>query len=293
MAILVGEDTCAIVQGITGRYGSLHTKLMLDYGTCIVAGVTPGKGGMEVHGVPVYDTVEEAVKNHPKANASIVFVPAPHALDAVYEAVDAGISLIVVVTEGIPVKDEILMVEYARKRGATIVGPNTPGLIAPRLRCKLGVMPSSVFRPGSVGIVSRSGTLAYEIADMLSREGLGQSTMIGVGGDIVTGLDFVDVLELFKDDEETEVVVVVGEVGGDAEERLASYIKSTRYPKPVVAYVAGRVAPEWKPLGHAGAIVEGERGSYESKVRALRAAGVPVAETPYDVPELVKSVLRR
>ena len=292
MAILVDERTRVIVQGITGREGSFHTKLMLEYGTKIVAGVTPGKGGMSVHGVPVYDSMEEAVREHPEANTSIVFVPAAFAPDAVYEAIDAGMKVVVVITEHIPVHETMRFVNYARQRGVWIVGPNCPGVISPG-KAKVGIMPGHVFREGSVGIVSRSGTLTYEIAFALTREGFGQSTAVGIGGDPITGMDFIDVLEMFRKDPQTEAVVLIGEIGGDAEERAARYIVETRYPKPVVAFIAGRTAPPGKRMGHAGAIISMGTGYYEDKVRALRAAGVRVAETPFQVVELLKEVLRR
>ncbi len=280
------------MQGITGREGSFHTKLMLEYGTKIVAGVTPGKGGMSVHGVPVYDSMEEAVREHPEANTSIVFVPAAFAPDAVYEAIDAGMKVVVVITEHIPVHETMRFVNYARQRGVWIVGPNCPGVISPG-KAKVGIMPGHVFREGSVGIVSRSGTLTYEIAFALTREGFGQSTAVGIGGDPITGMDFIDVLEMFRKDPQTEAVVLIGEIGGDAEERAARYIVETRYPKPVVAFIAGRTAPPGKRMGHAGAIISMGTGYYEDKVRALRAAGVRVAETPFQVVELLKEVLRR
>ena len=292
MAVLVDKGTRLLVQGITGREGSFHTKLMIEYGTKVVAGVTPGKGGMEVHGVPVYDTVAEAIKEHPEINASIIFVPARFAPDAVYEALDNGIRTIVVITEHIPAHEELRFVRYGRSLGARIVGPNCPGVISPG-KAKVGIMPANVFREGSVGIVSRSGTLTYEIAAAITREGFGQSTAVGIGGDPVTGLDFIDVLELFRDDPETEAVVLIGEIGGDAEERAAKYVKETGYPKPVVAYVAGRTAPPGKRMGHAGAIISMGTGYYADKVRALRAAGIGVAETPFEVAELLKNVIRK
>lgn len=292
MAILVDRGTRLLVQGITGREGSFHTKLMIEYGTKVVAGVTPGKGGLEVHGVPVYDTVAEAVREHPEINASIVFVPAKFAPDAVHEALDNGIRTLVVITEHIPAHEELRFVRYGRSLGARIVGPNCPGVISPG-KAKVGIMPANVFKEGSVGIVSRSGTLTYEIAAAITREGFGQSTAVGVGGDPVTGLDFIDVLEMFRDDPETEAVVLIGEIGGDAEERAARYVRETKYPKPVVAYVAGRTAPPGKRMGHAGAIISMGTGYYADKVRALRTAGIAVAETPFDVAELLKNVIRK
>ena len=292
MAVLVDKGTRLLVQGITGREGSFHTKLMIEYGTKVVAGVTPGKGGMEVHGVPVYDTVAEAVKEHPEINASIIFVPARFAPDAVYEALDNGIRTIVVITEHIPAHEELRFVRYGRSLGARIVGPNCPGVIPPG-KAKVGIMPANVFKEGSVGIVSRSGTLTYEIAAAITREGFGQSTAVGIGGDPVTGLDFIDMLELFRDDPETEAVVLIGEIGGDAEERAARYVKETKYPKPVLAYVAGRTAPPGKRMGHAGAIISMGTGYYADKVKALRAAGISVAETPFEVAEYLKNVIRK
>ncbi len=289
MGIIVDEKSRVIVQGITGRQGRFHTKLMLDYGTKIVAGVTPGKGGQSVHGVPVYDTIAEAMEKSP-ADTSIVFVPAPSALDAVSEAIMSGIKNIVVITEHVPVHDAIKMMALARLKGARIIGPNTPGIITPG-KCKVGIMPGNVFTPGTIGIVSRSGTLTYEIALNLTNANLGQSTCIGIGGDPVVGLSFIDVLELFREDEHTKAVVIIGEIGGDAEEKAAEYIKRTNYPKPVVAFIAGRTAPPGKRMGHAGAIITGTSGTAESKIKAFNNAGVPVAEKPSDVPKLLKSVM--
>jgi len=290
LAVLVDGSTRVLVQGITGREGSFHTEAMLRYGTKVVAGVTPGKGGTSVHGVPVYDSVEEAVRAHPEINASIVFVPARFAADAVYEAVDAGIGLIVVITEGIPIHEGIRLIRYARMRGVRVIGPNTPGVITPG-ECKLGIMPGHVFSRGRIGIVSRSGTLTYEVAMQLTSAGLGQSTCIGIGGDPVVGTDFIEALELFGQDPETEAVVLIGEIGGDAEERVARYVVETRYPKPMVAYVAGRTAPPGKRMGHAGAIISMGIGDAESKIRALSSSGIRVASTPFEIPALVKDAL--
>ncbi len=289
MAILIDRDTRVIVQGITGKEGSFHTKLMLDYGTKIVAGVTPGKGGREVHGVPVYDTVEEAVKNH-GADASIVFVPARFAPDAVYEAIDAGLKLVVVITEHIPVHDTMRFVNYAKSKGTVIIGPNCPGIIVPG-RIKIGIMPVSPFKPGNVAIISRSGTLTYEVAAAMTREGIGQSVAIGIGGDPIVGLDFVEALEMLEKDPETKAVVMIGEIGGDMEERVAAMYREGRFTKPIVAYVAGRTAPPGKRMGHAGAIISMGTGAYQDKVEALRKAGIPVAKMPYDIPRLLKEVL--
>lgn len=246
MGIIVDSGTRAMVQGITGTQGSFHTKLMLEYGTRIVAGTSPGKGGTTIHGVPVYDTVAEALENH-VVNASIIFVPAPYAADAALEALENDIKTVVVITEHVPVKDSIELLAYAKQVGATVIGPNSPGIITPG-QCKLGIMPSHVFLPGTVGLASRSGTLTYEIAAGLTREGIGQSTCLGVGGDPVTGLNFVEALEMFKDDAQTNAVVLVGEIGGSIEELAAEYIAKENYPKPVVAYVAGRSAPPEKRM---------------------------------------------
>jgi succinyl-CoA synthetase alpha subunit len=290
LAVLVDRSTKVLVQGITGREGSFHTEAMIRYGTKVVAGVTPGKGGSSVHGVPVYDSVEEAMRAHPEINASIVFVPARFAPDAVYEAIDAGIGMIVVITEGIPIHEGIRLIRYARMRGVRVIGPNTPGVITPG-ECKLGIMPGHVFSRGRVGIVSRSGTLTYEVAMQLTSAGLGQSTCIGIGGDPVVGTDFIEVLELFRGDPGTDAVVLIGEIGGDAEERVARYVVETGYPKPIVAYVAGRTAPPGKRMGHAGAIISMGVGDAESKIRALTSAGIRVASTPFEIPALAREAL--
>jgi succinyl-CoA synthetase alpha subunit len=289
VGIVAGEHTRAVVQGITGKQGSFHTELMLEYGTRIVAGVTPGKGGTEVNGVPIYNTMEEAKQKH-SPNASVVFVPAQFAADAAHEALENGIKTVIMITEHAPVKDSIGIMAHAARINATVVGPNTPGVITPS-KCKLGIMPSHVFKEGNVGLVSRSGTLTYEIATGLTRKGFGQSTCLGIGGDPVVGLNFVETLELFKSDPQTKVVVMIGEIGGNLEEVTAEYVAATRYPKPVVAYVAGRSAPPEKRMGHAGAIIMGKAGSARSKVEAFEKAGVKVAEKPSDVAELVASML--
>jgi succinyl-CoA synthetase alpha subunit len=291
MGILVDSSTRVIVQGITGREGAFHTKLMLDYGTKIVAGTSPGKGGMYVHGVPVYNTIEEAIREQGSIDASIVFVPARFAPDAVYEAVDSGLKTVVVITEGIPLHDELKFINYARKKGVVIVGPNTPGLLTVG-ECKLGIMPGHVFKRGSIGLVSRSGTLTYEIARELGKQGFGVSTVVGLGGDPVTGLDFIDVYDMFLRDQGTEAVVLVGEIGGDAEERFALYYRGLSVRKPVVAYIAGRTAPPGKRMGHAGAIISMGIGDYSSKRRALEESGILVADTPSQIPSLLSSLLR-
>jgi succinyl-CoA synthetase alpha subunit len=283
MAIIINENTKTIVQGITGGQGRFHTKTMKDYGTNIVAGVTPGKGGNSVEEIPVYDSVSE-VPN--EINASIIFVPAPFAKDAALEAIDFGLNPVVIITERIPIHDSIQIMKKAESDGIDVVGPNTPGIISPE-KSKMGVMPSHVFSQGRVGLISRSGTLTYEIANNLSRAGLGQSTTVGLGGDPVVGLSFVDVLKKFEKDDQTKAVVLVGEIGGNAEETAAEFIKDT-FSKPVVAYIAGRTAPAGKRMGHAGAIVSGGMGTADSKIAALNEAGVDVAELPSDVVKLLK-----
>ncbi len=285
MGIIVNKDTHAIVQGITGTQGSFHTKLMLEYGTKIFAGITPGKGGNQIHGIPVYDTVEAALEKHP-ANASIIFVPAPFAAEAALEGLENGIETIIVITEHIPIKDAVNVMTYAKQVKATIIGPNTPGIITP-MECKLGIMPAHIFKPGGIGIVSRSGTLTYEIAASLTKSNLGQSTCLGLGGDPITGLNFIDVLKMFEKDPETKAVVLIGEIGGNLEELTAEYIAKQRYSKPVVAFIAGRSAPPGKRMGHAGAIIMGKAGTAETKIEAFRSAGVKVAEKPSDVARLL------
>ncbi|MGA3061236.1 MAG: succinate--CoA ligase subunit alpha [Candidatus Bathyarchaeia archaeon] len=289
MGMMINTETKAIVQGITGKQGSYHTKLMLDYGTKIVAGVVPGKGGTAVYSVPVYDTVKETVAAY-SPNASIIFVPAPFAQDAVLDAIINKIKTIIVVTEHIPIKDAVNIMAYANRSRVTIIGPNTPGIIVPG-ECKLGIMPANIFMPGSIGVVSRSGTLTYEIAAGLTAKGLGQSTCVGVGGDPIVGLNFIEALELFKEDYNTKAIVLIGEIGGNMEELTADYIIQERYPKPIVAYVAGRFAPSGKRMGHAGAIIMGKQGTAQSKIEALKNAGVKVAETPRDVTALLVKAL--
>jgi succinyl-CoA synthetase alpha subunit len=291
MAILVGRETRVLVQGITGREGEFHTRLMLDYGTRIVAGVTPGRGGQQVHGVPVFDSVRQAVETVGGVDVSIVFVPAPFAADAVLEALDAGVKGIVIITEGIPVHD---MLKVARAfelagDGRWFIGPNCPGIITPG-ECKVGIMPSHVFVPGRIGVISRSGTLTYEVVAELTRAGLGQSTCVGIGGDPIIGLDFVDILRLFNDDPQTDAVVLIGEIGGTDEEEAAAFIER-EMRKPVVAFVAGKTAPEGKRMGHAGAIIMGRMGTAQSKIEAFQKAGVPVADLPAQIPDLLRQAL--
>ena len=283
MSIIVNDNSRVIVQGITGNQGRFHAASMLHYGTKVVAGAAPGRGGQEVEGVPVYNTVAETVANH-GANTSIMFVPARLAGGAILEAIDAGIKTLVVITEGIPQKDAIEFVNKAKQKGdVTIVGPNCPGVINPVHRIKVGIMPDHVFQAGNIGIASRSGTLTYEVAWNITSCGMGQSTCVGLGGDAIVGLDFIMLLEMFKNDPETQSVVLIGEIGGNAEELAAKYIAETHYPKPVVAYIAGRLAPQGKRMGHAGAIIMGSAGTAASKIEAFNNVGVPVAERPSDI----------
>jgi succinyl-CoA synthetase alpha subunit len=291
MGVFIDKATRAIVQGITGTQGRFHTGLMLEYGTKIVAGMTPGKAGTDVHGVTVYDTVQEA-KEANDANASIIFVPAPFAADAVFEALDAGLKTIVVITEHIPVRDAVQVMHRAKQEGAVIIGPNTPGILSVG-ECKLGIMPAHVFKQGVVGLASRSGTLTYEIATSLSVRGLGQSTCIGLGGDPIVGLSFVNVLKKFEQDEQTKAIALIGEIGGNFEEMAAEYIENEGCSKPVAAFIAGRSAPPGKRMGHAGAIIMGSSGTAESKIEAFRKAGVPVADKPSDVAKLLAEKLGR
>ena len=289
MGVFVNKRTRAIVQGITGAQGSFHTKLMLDYGTKLVAGTSPGKSGTNVHGVPVYDTVEEAVEKH-QANASIIFVPAPFAADAAFEAIESGLKTIVIITEHIPVRDAIQVMAHAKQHDVTVIGPNTPGIIAPG-ECKLGIMPAHVFKLGMVGIASRSGTLTYEIASGLSVAGLGQSTCIGLGGDPIVGLSFVEVLKKFEKDRRTKAVALIGEIGGNLEELAAEFVSKEGYSKPVVSFIAGRTAPPGKRMGHAGAIIMGRAGTAQSKIDAFKMAGIGVAEKPSDVAKMIAEKL--
>jgi len=289
MSVLVGEETRVVVQGITGRDGSFHAQRMKAYGTNVVAGVTPGKGGTFVDGIPVFNTVEEAVRKE-GANTSIIFVPAAFASDALYEAGDSGVQLIVTITEGIPVNDMVKVVRFFDERGVRLIGPNCPGIISPG-KAKVGILPEKVFSPGRVGVVSRSGTLTYEIVSHITAQGYGESTAVGIGGDPVIGTKFIDMLELFRDDPETEAVVLIGEIGGTDEEDTARYIVETKYPKPVIGFIAGRTAPPGKRMGHAGAIISGGTGTAEEKIKAFESAGVRVARIPEEVKNLLGEVL--
>jgi len=283
MSILLTKHTRAIVQGITGKIGAIQTRWMLECGTNIVGGVTPGSGGKEVHGVPVYDSVAEAVKKR-QANATVLFVPAPYALDAVSEAVEAGIELIVCVPEHIPVHDAVEIRWTVQQKGVWLIGPNTPGVLTPGVG-KMGIMPAGLFKPGRIGLISRSGTLLYEVAGYINEAGYGQSTVIGIGGDMVRGSDVQSVLHEYDRDSETDMIVVVGEVGGVMEEQVAGYLN--RMNKPVIAYIAGRTAPAGKKMGHAGAIIQGDEGTVECKQDTLRRAGAMLAARIADIPQLI------
>ena len=288
MSILVDSNTRLLVQGITGREGSFHTTQMVEYGTNVVAGVTPGKRGEQVAGVPVFDTVQDAVAES-GANASIIYVPAKFAPDAIYEAVDSGIELVVCITEGVPINDMAPVYAYVNDNGARLIGPNCPGLITPG-QAKVGIMPGFIHEPGSVGLVSRSGTLTYEVVDALTKAGLGQSTAVGIGGDPIIGTSFVDVLRLFQDDPETRAIVIIGEIGGSDEEDAATFIEEY-VTKPVASFIAGQTAPPGKRMGHAGAIISGGSGSAADKIKALEATGVRVAQSPSQVPALLKEAI--
>jgi succinyl-CoA synthetase alpha subunit len=284
MSVLMEAETKVLVQGITGHQGDYHTRSMLDSGTRVVAGVTPGRGGSKVQGVRVFDEVSTAVSDT-GANASVVFVPARSSLDAVLESIEAGLKTIVVISEHVPQKDALIMIEYARLKGCRILGPNCPGLNSSRYG-KMGIMPSQIFKKGKVGVVSRSGTLTYEIVNALSEAGIGQSTCVGIGGDRIVGTSLLDILEEFETDPDTEKIVLVGEIGGTAEEEAAELVKK-KISKPVVAYIAGMTAPPGKRMGHAGAIISRGSGTASSKIEALKAAGVKVASLPAEVPRLL------
>jgi len=289
MAIFVDKKTTIVVQGITGRDGSFHTRQMKQYGANIVAGVTPGKGGTKVEGIPVFNSVAEAVGKK-KANTSVIYVPPAFATDSVYEAVDAGIKTIVCITEGVPANDMMKVYHYVKHRGIRLIGPNCPGIISPELT-KVGIIPGSICKRGNIGVVSRSGTLTYEVIFALTEAGLGQSTCIGIGGDQVIGTNFIDCLEAFENDRSTNGIVMIGEIGGSDEEDAAAYIKK-HVSKPVVGFIAGRTAPPGKRMGHAGAIISGSSGLAADKVAALNKVGIPVATSPLEVPKLMTEKLR-
>jgi succinyl-CoA synthetase alpha subunit len=290
MPVIIDDSTKVVVQGITGHQGAFHSGAMLEFGTKVVAGAVPGRGGIKVNGIPVFDTVSQAVRLT-GANASVVFVPAMNAKNAVIEALDAGIRTVVIITEHVPLHDSVLLVQYAKLKDSKILGPNCPGLASPG-RGKLGIMPNMIFKKGSTAVVSRSGTLTYEIVNELSESGIGQSTCVGIGGDPIIGTDFAEVLAMFEEDPETESIVLVGEIGGTAEEEAAEFI-SRKVKKPVVAYITGRTAPSGKKMGHAGAIISKGKGTAGSKVSALLDAGVDVAKIPDEVPILLRAAMRK
>ena len=288
MSILIDKNTRLVVQGITGRDGSFHSEKMKAYGTKVVSGTSPGKAGGFVDGVPVFNTVKDAV-NETGANTSVIFVPAPFAKDAMMEAADAGVDLIICITEGVPTLDVIEAHSFIKRKGAKLIGPNCPGLISPE-KSMVGIMPTMIFKKGSTGVISRSGTLTYEVVYNLTASGMGQSTAVGVGGDPVSGLYFQELLNMFENDPETDSIAIIGEIGGDAEEQAAAYIKK-HITKPVVAFIAGQQAPPGKQMGHAGAIISSGSGTASEKIAAFEAAGVPVANEPSLIPELLKSKL--
>lgn len=290
MSVLIDKNSKVLVQGVTGRDGSFHALKMRSYGTNIVGGTSPGKGGQNVEGIPVFNTVAEAVEKT-GADTSIIFVPAPFAKDAMFEAADAGIKLIVCITEGVPVMDAVAAQHYIKLKGARLVGPNCPGLISPD-KSMVGILPTNIFKKGGTGVISRSGTLTYEIVDSLTKSGFGESTAIGVGGDPVVGLYFEDMLQLFQDDPETDSIVLVGEIGGDAEERAADFIKKN-ITKPVVAFISGRQAPKGKQMGHAGAIITTGSGTAAEKIAAFEAVGVPAAKETSEIPNLLKQLMNK
>ena len=289
MSVLIDKNTKLLIQGITGSQGMLHTRGCRDYGTNVVAGVTPGKGGQDFEGVPIFNTVQEAVKTT-AANASMILVPPAFAADAIMEAADAEIPLIVAITEGVPVVDMVTAVSFVRQKGSRLIGPNCPGIITPG-QSKIGIMPGPIHRTGSVGIVSRSGTLTYEAVGQITRVGLGQSTCIGIGGDPVNGTNFIDCLKLFQEDPQTEAIVMIGEIGGDAEEQAAEFVKEN-VTKPIVSFIAGQTAPPGRRMGHAGAIISGGHGTAEEKMRALQNAGIHVVKTPAEIGEKILEALR-
>ncbi len=289
MSILIDEKTRVICQGITGKQGMFHTRQAVAYGTNVVGGVTPGKGGKEMDGIPVFNTVSEAVRNT-GANATMIFVPAPFASDAVMEAADSGLELIVCITDGVPVLDMAMAKNYLSAHKSRLVGPNCPGVISPG-KCKMGIMPAYIHRQGRIGVISRSGTLTYEAVDQLTRQGLGQSTCVGIGGDPIIGLSFVNVLELFAQDDQTEAVLLIGEIGGEGEEDAAEYIRSF-FKKPVVSFIAGQSAPPGRRMGHAGAVISQGRGAAKDKMKALRSAGVEIVEDPAQMGLTMKRVIQ-
>ena len=288
MSVLIDKNTKLLIQGITGSQGMLHTRGCRDYGTNVVAGVTPGKGGQDFEGVPIFNTVQEAVKMT-AANASMILVPPAFAADAIMEAADAEIPLIVAITEGVPVVDMVTAVSFVRQKGSRLIGPNCPGIITPG-QSKIGIMPGPIHRTGSVGIVSRSGTLTYEAVGQITRVGLGQSTCIGIGGDPVNGTNFIDCLKLFQEDPQTEAIVMIGEIGGDAEEQAAEFVKEN-VTKPIVSFIAGQTAPPGRRMGHAGAIISGGHGTAEEKMSALQNAGIHVVKTPAEIGEKMRESL--
>jgi succinyl-CoA synthetase alpha subunit len=288
MAVLVGRETRLLVQGITGREGGFHTRQAREYGTRVVGGVTPGKGGGEVDGIPVFDSVEQAV-DATGADASVIFVPPPAAADAILEAASAGVKLVVAITEGIPVADMVRVSRFLAGKPTRLVGPNCPGVITPG-QCKIGIMPGHIHRPGPVGVVSRSGTLTYEAVGQLTALGIGQSTCVGIGGDPIVGTDFIDMLRLFESDPATEAIVLIGEIGGAAEEAAAEFVRE-HVTKPVVAFIAGQTAPPGRRMGHAGAIVSGGAGTAAGKVAALAAAGIRVVDSPAEIGATVRRVM--
>ena len=289
MSILVNKNTKLLVQGITGRDGSFHTQKMIDYGTNVVGGVSPGKGGQSVHGVPVFNTVADAIKAT-GANTSVIFVPAPYAADAILEASEAGIELVIAISEGVPTLDMVKVTPYLKKRGTKLVGANCPGLISPG-EAMVGILPGGIFMKGNIGLMSRSGTLTYEMVYQLTHSGLGQSTCVGIGGDPVAGLYYEELLQMFEEDPETDAIVLIGEIGGDAEERAAQYIKE-HITKPVVGFIGGLTAPPGKRMGHAGAIISSVTGTGAEKIAAFEAVGVRVARQPSEIPELLKQLLK-
>jgi len=291
MSIIGKRSTRVLIQGVTGNAARLHTKNMLNYGTKIVAGVRPGGGGGEVHGVPVYDSVAQAIEKHPDINATILFVPPKGTKEAALEALNAGIKLVVMVAEHVPLHDNLEILEKGEIKGALVIGPNTPGLISPSEQTKLGFVPSQYFMPGPIGVASRSGTLTYEIVSRLTLNGIGQTTCMGVGGDPIVGTPFPRILHLFEKDPETKAVLLIGEIGGTREEEAAELIKARKITKPVFSYLVGRTAPEGQRVGHAGALIEGSRGTIESKLACFGEAGVRVAETPAEVVQIAKELL--